>query len=243
MPAQTVDPRRIRWIALDAVGTLIRPEPAVGAVYRRIGRAHGSRLGVEDVASRFREVFARIDASEDVECGCPQAGDRLHTCDARERLRWQRIVRGVLDDVRTPDACFQELFAYFGRPEAWICFPDVGPALRKLRMAGFRLAVCSNFDARLHAVFDGTPELAPIELRVVSSEVKYRKPSAHFFEAVVGGANCAASEILFVGDDPATDVAAAEAAGLWAWQIDRGPDPRQNQTLRSCDDLVARLIG
>jgi putative hydrolase of the HAD superfamily len=243
MSTQVFDPGGIRWIALDAVGTLIHPNPPAGAVYHRVGVTHGSRLGVEDVSVRFRDVLARVAECDDLDCGCPDAGDRLHTCDTRERLRWRRIVRAVLDDVPNSEECFQELFAHFGQPDAWACFPDVGPALRKLQQAGFRLAVCSNFDGRLHSVLEGTPELAPIELRVVSSEVKYRKPSALFFEAITRGANCAASEILFVGDEPANDVAAAQAAGLWAWQIDRGHSPRQNQTLHSLDDLVARLIG
>jgi len=161
----------------------------------------------------------------------------------RERLRWQRIVGSVLDDVLTPNECFEELFAHFGQADNWACFPEVGAALRELRRAGFRLAVCSNFDARLNAVIDGTPELAPIELRVVSSEAKYRKPSGRFFEALTRAANCAVSQILFVGDDPDNDVAAAEAAGLWAWQIDRGIGPRQNQPLHSLDELVARLVN
>jgi putative hydrolase of the HAD superfamily len=232
----------IRSIAFDAVGTLIHPVPSAGAVYHRVGLQHGSRLVAEEVARRFRDVLARIAESE-LDCGCSEAGEPWHTCEGRERLRWRRIVGSVLDDVLKPGECFEELFAHFGHPDNWACFPEVGSALRELRRAGFRLAVCSNFDARLNAVIDGTPELAPIELRVVSSEVKYRKPSGRFFEVLTSAANCAASQILFVGDDPDNDVAAAEAAGLWAWQIDRGDGPRRNHTLQSLDELVARLVG
>ncbi|HXY32710.1 MAG TPA: HAD-IA family hydrolase [Planctomycetaceae bacterium] len=241
MSAQAFDTRNIRWIAFDAVGTLIQPNPAAGAIYHRVGMRHGSRLSADEVAGRFRTIFARADQSGDRKCGCLEAGDHWHTCETRERLKWEQIVRSVLDDVAAPEACFAELFAHFGRPDAWACFPDVGASLARLRQAGFRLAVASNFDARLHPVMDGLPELAPIELRVVSSEVKYRKPSRHFFDALVRKANCAAHEILFVGDDPQVDVAAAQAAGLCAWQIDRALVSVQNRTLRSLDDLTARL--
>jgi len=86
---------------------------------------------------------------------------------------------------------------------------------------------------------NGLPELAPIELRLISSEVKYRKPSARFFEALVRAADCGASEILFIGDDPADDVAAAQAAGLSALQIDRNSASVQNRPLRSLDELLA----
>ncbi len=242
MSAPAFDPRAIRWVAFDAVGTLIRPEPSVGTVYHRIGTRHGSRLEAADVAARFRDVFPQLAESETLPCECRQGADRFHTCEARERLRWQRIVGAVLDDVATPEACFEELYAHFGRPDSWVCFTETGRTLRQLVAAGYRLAICSNFDGRLNALLEGMPELAPIELRVISSEVGYRKPSGRFFEAIVRGARCAAPEILFVGDDPANDVAAAQAAGFAALQIDRSHASIQNRTLRSLDELVARLL-
>jgi putative hydrolase of the HAD superfamily len=242
MDGRTFDSRGIRWIAFDAVGTLIHPNPLAGAVYHRIGVRHGSRLTAEAVAARFRDALVGVAERDDLDCGCREAGHRLHTCETRERLRWQQIVRSVLDDVANPDACFQELFGHFGQPNAWVCFPEVGAALEKLRQGGFRLAICSNFDGRLNAVMESTPALSPIELRIISSEVGYRKPSGHFFETLIQRANCAASEILFVGDDPTNDVVAAQAAGLSALQIDRHCDSVQNRALRSLDELVARLI-
>jgi putative hydrolase of the HAD superfamily len=239
MDGRGFDPRGIRWIAFDAVGTLIDPNPPAGVVYHRVGLRHGSGLSAVEVAVRFRGALSGAAECDDLDCGCREAGDRLHTCETRERLRWQRIVQAVLNDVANPKGCFEELFAHFGQPDAWTCFPEVGPALRQLRQAGYRLAVCSNFDARLNAVMEGLPELAPIELRIISSEVKYRKPSAHFFEALVRAADCRASEILFMGDDPANDVAAAQTAGLSALQIDRNSASVQNRILRSLDELLA----
>jgi putative hydrolase of the HAD superfamily len=243
MVSRDFDPHHIRWIAFDAVGTLIRPSPSVGVIYQRVGARHGSRLGVDAVTRRFRDVFARLGESTELACGCLESDDHLHTCDTRERLRWQRIVRSVLDDVQDSDACFEELFAHFRQPDAWICFPEVGPALRRLREAGYRLAIASNFDRRLHSVMDGTSELSAIELRLISAEIKHRKPSERFFAALARATGAAPSEILFVGDDPAIDVAAAQAAGFWALQIDRGNASDKNPALRSLDDLVARLLA
>ena len=243
MASHDFDPHGIRWIAFDAVGTLIRPSPSVGVIYQRVGARHGSRLGVDAVAQRFHDIFARLGESHELACGCSEAGDNLHTCDLRERLRWQRIVQAVLDDVQNPDACFEELFAHFGQADAWICFPEVGPALRRLREAGYRLAIASNFDARLHTVMDGTPELGEIELRLISSEIKHRKPSARFFAALTRATGAAPSEMLFVGDDPMIDVAAAQTAGFSALQIDRDNASDKNPALRSLDDLVARLLA
>jgi putative hydrolase of the HAD superfamily len=241
MSLPDIDPRKIKWIAFDAVGTLIHPDPPVGAAYHQVGVRHGSRLARDEVTARFREAFVRVAEAEDLICSCAETRDSFHTCDDRERLRWRRIVSAVLDDVTTPEACFEELFTHFARPDSWAVYPDVGSALRRLRDAGYRLAICSNFDGRLNAVMEGLPELAPIELRIISSEVRYRKPSPRIFEALACAAGCQASEVLFVGDDAAIDVAAAEAAGLSALQIDRSYASGQNRTLRSLDELVARL--
>jgi putative hydrolase of the HAD superfamily len=242
MTAQNFDRDKIKWIAFDAVGTLIQPDPPVGIAYHQVGTRHGSRLRAPEIATRFRDVFRQVDEAADLICGCAEVDDRFHTCEGRERQRWRRIVAAVLDDVPSVDACFEELFAHFGRPGSWAVFPEVGDAFRRLHKAGFRLAICSNFDGRLNAVMNGLPELAPIELRIISSEVRYRKPSRRFFEALVDAAGCGASEILFVGDDPVVDVAAAEAAGLLALQIDRRYASGQNRALHSLDELVARLI-
>jgi putative hydrolase of the HAD superfamily len=237
------DPRRVRWIAFDAVDTLIEPAPAVAAVYHRVGGRHGSRLSLEQVAARFRQAFPRLEADAILSCGCASAGDAWHTCEARERLRWQTIVESVLDDVVSREACFAELFAHFSRPSSWRCFPDVEPALSRLRAAGFRLAISSNFDGRLNAVMNGLPPLSPIELRVISSEIGHRKPGGRFFQSLLVSADCLPTELVFVGDNPQTDIAAAAAAGIPGLQIDRQATAGQNRGLRSLDELVDLLAG
>lgn len=235
------DPRTIRWIALDAVGTLIHPQPSAGVAYHHVGQRHGSRLPAADVSARFGKVFARVLEAEDLDCGCAEAADRLHTCEIRERIRWERIVRQVLDDVATPDACFAELFAHFGQPHAWACFPEVGVALRRLRQAGYRLAVCSNFDEA--QLGNGGPSRAGAD-RAADHFVGDRlsEAVASLLRVLVRAAGCCPSEILFIGDDPTSDVAAARNSGLAALQIDHRDASLQNRALRSLDDLVARLL-
>jgi putative hydrolase of the HAD superfamily len=232
------DPRPIRWIAFDAVDTLIRPTPAVAAIYHQVGVRHGSQLKLEQVSARFRQVFADLNREGTLACGCPEAADAWHTCETRERLRWQTLVELVLDDVVCQDECFEELFAHFGQSASWQCFPDVEPTLAALREAGFRLAVSSNFDARLNPVMDGLPALRPIGLRVISSQVGHRKPSKRFFQALLSAADCRPAELVFVGDNPQTDIAAAEAAGIPSLLIDRAAARGENRLLRSLAEIV-----
>lgn len=241
------DPARIRWIALDAVGTLIRPEPSAAAAYHRVGAAFGSRLDLPEVTRRFREAFVRTESDWLPDCGCRQADQLHHTCERRESLRWRAIVETVFDDVDSKDGPFCELFEHFGRPSAWRCFPDVRPALDRLQQAGLGLAIASNFDARLHSVVDGLPDLKAVQLRIVSSQIGYRKPSQSFFRGLMEAAGCRFDQLVFVGDHPQNDVVAAGALGIAALHIDRtriGGDNNPLDALRpisSLTEIVDRL--
>src|SRR5437763_10039141 len=101
----------VRAVVFDSVGTLIFPEPSAAAVYARVGKAHGSRLGRGAIGPRFTTAFRRQEALDRA------AG--LRTSEEREDERWRTIVAEVLPDVADPDGCFRELFAHFGQPDAW----------------------------------------------------------------------------------------------------------------------------
>ncbi len=230
--------RRFQWIAFDAVGTLIHPVPAAGDVYHQVAGRFGSRLAAEEVASRFKRAFRE---SEQGDLALPDEA-RLATSEAREYERWKEIVTRVLDDVHDVAGCFEELFAHFARPTSWRCFDDVPEVLADLQARGYRVAMASNFDRRLHAVCDGQPALAEIDVRIISSEVGCRKPGRGFFDALVAQTGCPANEVLMVGDDAANDVAGARQAGLHAVLINRRapPGPGEIGTLPELIELLER---
>lgn len=205
----------IRAVVFDAVGTLITPDPPAGVAYHLAGRRHGSRRGEAEVIRRFTEAFRRTPREA--------VSEPHRTDEAVEREFWRSVVRDVFDDLspEAVEACFVDLFEHFSRPDAWRVYPDVGPALGELSCRGLTLAVASNFDARLHAVFAGHRELAPIGRRFVSSELGWRKPDRRFFQGVCEGLSLPAGAVLYVGDEPESDVAAARAAGLRAFLLRR----------------------
>ena len=151
----TAFPHSIRWIAFDAVGTLIYPDPPVAAVYAAAARRFGSRLTEEDIRRRFAEAFSQSEA----EVLSPvdwRRTDVLRTSEDRERRRWAEIVSRVIDDANDPAACFSELFNHFARTDSWRCYPDVAETLDRLAERGYRLAIVSNFDDRLNAICDSS---------------------------------------------------------------------------------------
>jgi putative hydrolase of the HAD superfamily len=207
-------PPDVRAVFFDAVGTLIHPEPSAAAVYAAMARSLGSRLTEAGISARFRTAFARQEALD--------RADGWRTSEERERRRWRQIVAEVLPDVCDGERCFRELFTHFGRPQAWRCDPEAAGVLAELDRRGYVLGMASNYDARLHAVAAGFPELRPLRHVVISSEVGWRKPAPEFFRAICARLGLAPAEVLYVGDDRANDYEGARAAGLRAVLVGTG---------------------
>ena len=202
----------IKAIFLDAVGTLLVPEPAAAAVYAEVGRRHGSRLSFRAIRERFAAPFSRQDAI-----------DRQHgwrTSEDRERRRWEEIVDSVLDDVADRAACFRELYGHFSTPAAWKLNEGAPAVLAALVERGFTLGIASNFDHRLRNVVAGLPELRQITHLVISSEIGWRKPAGEFYAAMIRAAGCSAQQVLYIGDDRINDYDGGRAAGLRAILFD-----------------------
>ena len=143
--------RDVAAIVFDAVGTLLHPEPSAPEAYAIVGRRYGSRHDVETIRAGFRAAFARQEEED--------RRTDLRTSEPREAQRWRDIVTAVLDDLADPDACFEELFGHFAKPEAWRCDTEAGDVLAELSRRGVSLGMASNFDRRLRCVVKGFPEL------------------------------------------------------------------------------------
>jgi putative hydrolase of the HAD superfamily len=219
----------VEAVFFDAVGTLIHPAPAAGAVYAEVGRRFGSRRSAADIAARFTTAFRAQEAYD-------QARGQA-TSEAREVERWRQIVTDVLDDVTNLEACFQELFRHFGAAAAWRCEAGTGRVLAELARRGLILGLASNYDGRLRPVVAGLPELTPIQHLAISSEIGWRKPAAHFFAGVCRLVNRPADRILLVGDDLVNDYDGALAAGLKALLYDPNRRAARNR-IQSLDELL-----
>lgn len=198
----------LRAVVFDAVGTLVTPDPPAGEAYFHAGRRHGSRQPKEEVARRFSAAFRAT-----MRLG---SGDPHRTDEPTEAAFWRSVVSNVFEELPAAaiEACFQGLFDHFARPEAWRVYSDVDATLRGLHDHGLIVAVASNFDSRLHSVFTGHRALAAVGRRFVSSEIGWRKPDRRFFGTVCDELGCRPDQVLYVGDDPEIDMAAAIAAGL-----------------------------
>ncbi|MGK8553424.1 HAD family hydrolase [Nocardia gipuzkoensis] len=100
-------------------------------------------------------------------------------------------------------------------------YPDVRPALSKLREMGVWVGIAGNQTLRAGALLRGLD--LPADLIVTSDDWGVQKPAAGFFEKLIEIAPCPADEIIYVGDRIDNDVSPAKSAGMRTAYTQRGP--------------------
>lgn len=106
------------------------------------------------------------------------------------------------------------------------------------RLAGeFRLGLVSNgTGATQRAKLKALAVEGLFNPVVISEEVGFRKPDARIFELAIAEWGVAPESVLFVGDDPVSDVGGAEAAGMRALRVG---DPEGIQSILSLEAWLA----
>ncbi len=207
---------RIRAIIFDVGGTLIYPADPVGETYARIARTHGVKLRAEATTTAFREAMKS--SSPRTKGTIPSDGD--------DRAWWKQLVvrsmpENTFADPAAFSAFFEEVYAYFAKPEAWGIYPEVFEVLEVLRDRAIDLCVLSNWDARLHAVLDGNGLGEFLPQRFISAELGWEKPDPAIYRHVAEILRLAPGALLSVGDDSRNDVEGPRKAGWQALQIER----------------------
>lgn len=217
-PALSCHPKAL---FVDAAGTFLVPSEEVPDVYLRYSRPHGISPPPGDVLARFRSAYNH-----------PGAAGIRYVGDARDF--WRRVVSESLgtDNERV----FEDIYAYYARPEAWRVPPGARDALDRIRAIGVRVCIVSNFDSRLRPLLRALQMDDAFDAVVVSSEVGAEKPSPAIFDAacVAVGVDPAADHVIHVGDDRRNDVWGARDFGLraWLWGTD----------VKSFDEIADRIV-
>lgn len=230
-----IEPRP-KVVLLDAVGTIIQPNPSVAVAYQNAGRLVGIELDESTIRTRFREAIACYSVSSFQQSR--GVADVLRTDEESESLRWQAIVEHVLrPSPQLKKAVFQKLWDHFAQPENWLLFDDVIPALVQLRAKGYRLGVASNFDQRLRPILQKYLGDYPLKL-FVSSEIGWVKPAESFYAEVTERLSVSTDQILLIGDDWENDVSAPLAFGWQAAYLCRDEKACQNASYPAFPTLL-----
>ncbi|GGS79770.1 hypothetical protein GCM10010286_00180 [Streptomyces toxytricini] len=119
----------------------------------------------------------------------------------------------------------REARAAAGQPE-WFgeddLYPDVRPALARLRADGLWLGIAGNQTVRAGGLLRDL-FTKDVDLIGTSDDWGASKPDPEFFERVAAVVPAAASEILYVGDRVDNDLRPGRQAGMHTALIRRGP--------------------
>lgn len=197
----------VRAVFFDVGGTLLQPWPSVGEIYARVAARHGISRDAGEMERCFRESWRAL---------------KTTGLTVSRKDWWRQLVFRTLGCEN--DACFEELYETFARPEAWRLYPDVRSTLDALRSDDFHVGVISNWDSRLRPLLAAMGLTGLFDSITVSCEVDVEKPEAGIFQAALAAARIPAREALHVGDSSDEDIAGAEAVGMQAMLVDRKGD-------------------
>jgi len=205
-------------VFFDVGDTLVRIDPSWSAIYLRACREFGLAVGETELEEAVSRATAAgfWDSSGPFEATVEASYQRIKAFDAR--------VMTSLGHGDLPDRFYRRLGQLFLDVEAWHVFPEVRGILDLLGEAGVRCAVISNWVWGLPELLHDLDLAHHFEHVVVSSRIGYDKPHAGIFRHALDLAGVSGSEAVHVGDNPATDVAGARAAGIRPILVRRRPE-------------------
>ncbi len=215
----------IRAVLFDIGGTLIHPHPSVGAIYARVAGRHGVPVEPALIDRRFSQLWKEKKALRQ----------------PLERSWWRSLVTEIFSGhaFRDVEAVFDDLYDQFRRPDAWGIYPDVHATLSDLKSRGLILAVASNWDSRLPELLEKLGLARFFDRQFISFEMGLLKPEPAFFERILSELKLQPGEALHVGDDPEEDLAAAKAAGLKSYLLDRSAAPMAPHMIRNLREILS----
>jgi HAD superfamily hydrolase (TIGR01549 family) len=159
---------------------------------------------------------------------------------ARERFR--RLLREIGGDPRRASRLGETYLDHLSARGDRL--PGGRAVLKELR-GRYRLGVVTNGIDRVQRARLAASGLAPLFDTVVTSQsCGFAKPDPRILQVALDAMGVLPRQAVYVGDDPATDGAAARAAGVRFVWMDRGAEvrgrrPRQRVTsLRALADLL-----
>ncbi len=235
-PDSAKDPKAV---FLDAAGTLFESVTPVAVTYAELAKPFGKNVSYEEISLRFRNCFSTAPPM-----AFPGAeGQRLR---ALERAWWHDVVRRIFEPAETFlgfEDYFDELFAYFARPDSWALYDDSLVTLEALKDRNIPIALISNFDSRVLTIIQGLGIADYFDSVFISSSAGFAKPAPEIFFLALERYGIAPHEAIHVGDSPETDVEGALNAGVRPILLDRCDEVRHDGAFRigGLDELMQVL--
>ena len=200
-------PGGMRAVLLDAFGTLVTLEAPAPLLRALLAERLGVQVTDEQAAAALTaEVsYYRAHLHEGVDV---ERTAELHA-------RCAEVVRQALPAERAiAQASPETMTALLLDSLRFRVFDEVPEALARLRAAGLRLVVASNWDSSLDTVLDRAGLLAAVDGVVNSASAGFAKPDPRLLQSALLLAGADPSAAIHVGDGFREDVGAALGAGV-----------------------------
>lgn len=207
---------RYSAVFFDAGETLVHPHPTFPDLFAQILRREGHDVSSETIRDRAHVVADRFRAAA-------ESNELWTTSPDRSRRFWHDVYAIFLRDLGIADGngLIDTVYAEFTDLGNYALFDDVVPVLERLRDAGLRLGVVSNFEAWLERLLEELGVRAYFDVSVISGVEGMEKPDPRIFRLAMERAGAEPSRSVFVGDLPEFDVDPALALGMFPVLIDR----------------------
>ncbi len=149
-----------------------------------------------------------------------------HSGSAEQYLEYQRGVHagcwmnGLGIDPYHP-GLIERLSEVWDDPRRIHLFDDALPALARLRGAGYRVGLVSNWSWGLQEILEHTGLARLLDCAVISARAGYRKPHPAIYRQALDALGLPPERVLFVGDSPKADIEGPLDAGMAPVHIDR----------------------
>jgi putative hydrolase of the HAD superfamily len=213
-------PQSIRTVFLDVGFTLLAPHPSVVEIAVAVCAANGCVVERERLTQALPAAEATLRAMATADTALwsdEQAIRRLWTA------YFTLLLRASLPPDETDDLqrLVAAVVAAFEHASSYRLYPDVAPALARLRAHGLTLGVISDWGIGLGVILRHHDLVEYFDFAVISAAVRYAKPDPALFRTALTRANAIPDYAIHVGDSYLLDVLGARAAGITPVLLDR----------------------
>ena len=226
----------VRAVFFDFYNTLCVWGESLEPRLRRITERYGVEIDRERYVKARENLYAEASGSDPTEHSLLETMQEIieSYCEFVRALGVQEHIEQMTWELLQSE---HSLFA----ANAATLYEDAVPTLQRLRDAGFKLAIVSNWDTPLDPLTERLGIAHYFDIIVASHDTRVRsaKPDPHIFHYTLTAIGVSAAETVPVGDTYEADIVGAQNAGIRPILIDRDGTQtgKWRETIQSLTEL------
>ena len=232
----------VRAVFFDFYETLCFHRHSLEENLERIAERYGVEVNWERCETALKSLFAGTSAP------APTTDYSLLELSITVMMRECEFIREVGIENHVEQMAWELLQSghpLFGVTNA-ILYDDAVPTLQRLRDAGFKLAIVSNWDTPLDPLTERLGISDYFDAIVASHDARVRseKPDPHIFNYALAAVGVVPEETVHIGDTYGADIVGAQGVGIRPILLDRDNTQtgRWDETIQSLTELPEMLI-